>query len=150
MKFDHARTLVLGSIAVAGCLAGVSAGALEPKPTRGYLVIDTGAAISGGRITTEYAQQRVYKSLPAGRYMANATIEFISDDPDRRVVDCLFTVGPGSVAQPFSGNVGGGPGSIITLPLSIAFVIGSPKDVGIICRADVSGTVFRYLCQVIK
>ena len=142
MKLDRPRASVLGAIALASLIGSAPAAGIEPKPTRGYFVQDRGGCCAGV-ISTEYTQQRLYSGLPAGKYVGNASLEFTSDDPDRRVVECLFTIGPASAGHSRRANVGGGPGGVVSLPLDIAFEIGSPKDVGIICRADVSGTVFR-------
>ena len=136
--------MALGVVAV---LVGSSdAGAqTQPKVTRGhYSSLIQGSELIG----TDFSEIQVFRSLPAGNYIANASAVIISSDPERRFVDCMFTIDGEIRGEPARGTIGGGHDTRITMSLTIAFVLESPHDLGLACITDVSGTVFSQTSPI--
>jgi hypothetical protein len=83
-----------------------------------------------------------YTALPAGSYIANASIVVASNDPAYHFVDCAFQIGGitdgGHITR---GIIGGTVNNFVTLPLTVAFTITQPQDVALACRSEVNGYV---------
>lgn len=88
-------------------------------------------------IQTEFTEIQVFQSLPPGRYIANASAVILNEDTEPRFVECIFTVGEFLLGDLASGTVG--PGTTISLPLTIGFRNQESQDLGVACRADVAG-----------
>ena len=124
----------LSSSAVDGNAAAAS------STTRGFFVGNgpTGAAISIG--TGFSVIQKM--SLPAGSYVATVSAVVSSNDPEARLVDCVFAVGGITTGQLARGMVGGlGPNNFATIPNTVVFAITTRTNLAVACRSDVGDRV---------
>lgn len=142
MNLNSARVLVLAGVLIASVVgSGVAAWADDDiRPTRGFFAREFGSTVGIG---TDFTEIQVFSSLPAGKYIANASAVLASNDPERRFVDCIFTIGGAIQGELARGMVGGtGFDNFVSLPLTIGFTIRTTQDLGVACRSDVSGVVF--------
>ena len=95
------------------------------------------APLGGGGDFT--AIQRL--SLPAGKYIANASAHLVSNDANLHVLSCIFTIDGRSVSKDVRGKIGGTVNNFITLPLTAGFTINTSKELALACRGDFPGIV---------
>jgi hypothetical protein len=82
-------------------------------------------------------------SLPAGKYIANASAVLNSNDPEHRFVDCTFRLSGSNKGELSRGMLGGtGFDTFVSLPLTIGFAVRAPTALEVACVAEVAGVVF--------
>jgi len=119
---------------------GASAEALADddniRPTRGFYVLGFPNGMSVPIGTTALTEIQKL-SLPAGKYIANASAVLATNEAEPRSANCTFTINGGQVGELGMGMVGGtGRGDFLSLPLTIGFTLDAPGDLGISCITD--------------
>ena len=112
------------------------------RPTRGFYVF---GFPSGGTepIGTVFTEIQRLSSLPAGKYIANASAALASNAPDRLYVDFIFTLNDGLLGELGRGMVGGtGRDDFLSVPLAAGFTLNAPGDLGLSCITSEAGVVF--------
>jgi hypothetical protein len=120
--------------------SAVDASPASTTTTRGFFVGNgpTGAAISLG--TGFSVIQKM--SLPAGSYVATVSAVLSSNDPEARLVDCVFAVGGITKGQLARSMVGGlGPNNFVTIPNTVVFAITTRTNLAVACRSDIANRV---------
>ncbi len=125
---------------------GAAAVTSDPvQPTRGFFF----AGPPGGTFIGTGFTEITTLSLPAGKYIVNASAVLSSNDPEHRFVDCTFTIGDANTGELSRGMVGGtGFDTFVSLPLTIGFTSSTRTDLAVACRSDVPGVVFSQSSPV--
>jgi len=138
MSLVFSRLTMMGVLLLASSVGVVSAQSTDTiRPTRGIHKIGRNA----GPLSTEITQIQSIQELAAGNYIANAVATAASNDPQFHNVVCFFTVGGSFKGTSVQGSLGGGINNFVAIPLTIGFVLETPKSLGVACSTDVENIV---------
>lgn len=140
MKFNITRALVMFCAVIAIVGGGKTAWAQDDDQgaTRGFFASPQIGGWASVALDQQFRDiQRL--SLPPGRYVANATAQLASGDPNFHGVSCLLRVGDLIVSDAMQGLIGGGVNNFVTLPLTFAFTIRTTQNLAVACATENSG-----------
>jgi hypothetical protein len=112
---------------------------------RGFAIMEGGVSIPIGTSFTPIQKL----SLPAGKYIANASAVLAIDVDERHFIDCIFLINGGIQGDAAKGTIGGnGFGDHTSLPLTIGFSLSAPADLVLGCQSEVSGLIFSQTSHI--
>lgn len=112
---------------------------------RGFVIKDGGVSIPIGTSFTPIQKL----SLPAGKYIANASAVLAIDVDERHYIDCIFLINGGIQGDAAKGTIGGnGFGDHTSLPLTVGFSLSAPADLVLGCQSEVSGLIFSQTSHI--
>jgi hypothetical protein len=125
--------------------AGAAVASTAESPIRGFSISEGGVSIPIGTSFT-----RIQKlSLPAGKYIANASAVLASEVDERHFIDCIFLIHGNIRGDAAKGTIGGnGFGDKASLPLTIGFSLSAPTDLVLGCRSEVSGVIVSQTSHI--
>jgi hypothetical protein len=112
---------------------------------RGFAIMEGGVSIPIGTRFT-----RIQKlSLPAGKYIANASAVLAIDVDERHFIDCIFLINGRIQGDAAKGTIGGnGFGDHTSLPLTVGFSLSAPANLVLGCQSEVSGLIFSQTSHI--
>jgi hypothetical protein len=118
------------------------------RPTRGFYVL--GFPTGGSEtISTTGLTEIQTMSLPAGKYIANASAVLATNEAEPRLVDCFFTINGAQQGESGRGMVGGtGRDAFTSLPMTIGFSIDAASNLGVACITEVESVVFSQASPI--
>lgn len=119
--------------------ANTSTAAATMEPVRGFFF----PGPSGGTFVGPGFTEITTLSLPAGKYIANASAVLNSNNAEHLFVDCTFTLNGSNKGELSRGMIGGtGFDTFVSLPLTIGFAVSVTTELGVACRSEVANAVF--------
>jgi hypothetical protein len=149
VAFRHGRAFILTSataLFAAGAALAVDSAAVDQtstRPIRGIFAFPDDGPWHSVTLGTEFTEiQRL--SLPAGRYIANATAQLVTGATGPITVDCRFRIIGVAAGGAAHGTISGlgAPQHFATIAHTAGFSILERKDLRLECRAEFASVVF--------
>jgi hypothetical protein len=113
------------------------------NPILAFFAFPTGGSWHSVELATEFTEiQRL--TLPAGKYIVNASAQLATVAPGPLSVDCIITINGSRRGELARGVIGGlgQPTALETIALTAGFSITSRRHLGLACRAEHPFLVF--------
>ena len=132
------RAFILFNVFLASAFG--SSAAAWAEDTEGFYVFPSAANWNFVSLNETFFTVIQSISLPSGKYIANGTAVLASTTPGFLLVDCRFMLNGHPIpilGDTSRGIIGGGsPTSLLTLPVTVGFTVGTPQSLDLACRGD--------------
>ncbi len=134
------KAVVSNGVEADGAVAATGDGLI-----RGFAIMEGGVSIPIGTSFTPIQKL----SLPAGKYIANASAVLAIDVDERHYIDCIFLIKGLIQGDAAKGTLGGnGFGDHTSLPLTVGFSLSGPADLVLGCQSEVSGLIVSQTSHI--